>query len=99
MPNEFERHIAMEPDESGQASQMLSQAKDQFGEVAQGARDTMRDNPGLGAIDRGFWTIIVTDAIYNSADQTHDALMEIYRSRFSEQVEIAEMSEVLAGWR
>jgi nicotinamidase-related amidase len=53
----------------------------------------------LGAIDRGFRTIIVTDAICSSADQTHDALMELYHSRFSEQVEIAEMREVLDGWR
>jgi nicotinamidase-related amidase len=53
----------------------------------------------LGAIDRGFRTIIVTDAICSSADQTHDALMELYRSRFSEQVEVVEMAEVLDGWR
>ncbi|PDQ21727.1 cysteine hydrolase [Mesorhizobium sanjuanii] len=53
----------------------------------------------LGAIDRGFRTVIVTDAICSSADQTHDALMELYRSRYSEQVEIAEMGEVLDGWR
>jgi nicotinamidase-related amidase len=53
----------------------------------------------LGAIDRGFRTVIVTDAICSSADQTHDALMELYRSRYSEQVEIAEMNEVLDGWR
>jgi nicotinamidase-related amidase len=52
----------------------------------------------LGAIDRGFRTVIVTDAICSSADQTHDALMELYRSRFTEQVEIARMEEVLAGW-
>lgn len=53
----------------------------------------------LGAIDRGFRTIIVTDAICSSADRTHDALMELYRSRFSEQVELAETGEVLDGWR
>lgn len=53
----------------------------------------------LGAIDRGLRTIIVTDAICSSANQTHDALMELYRSRFSEQVELAEISEVLDGWR
>jgi nicotinamidase-related amidase len=53
----------------------------------------------LGAIDRGFRTIIVTDAICSSADQTHDALIELYRSRFSEQVEVVEMAEVLDGWR
>jgi nicotinamidase-related amidase len=53
----------------------------------------------LGAIDRGFRTVLVTDALCSSADQTHDALMELYRSRFSEQVEVVEMEEVLDGWR
>ena len=53
----------------------------------------------LGAIDRGFRVVLVTDAICSSADQTHDALMELYRSRFSEQVEAVTMQEVLDGWR
>lgn len=53
----------------------------------------------LGAIDRGFRVILVTDAICSSADQTHDALMELYRSRFSEQIEAVEVEEVLNGWR
>ena len=53
----------------------------------------------LGAIDRGFRVVLVTDAICSSADQTHDALMELYRSRFSEQVEVVTMEEVLDGWR
>jgi nicotinamidase-related amidase len=53
----------------------------------------------LGAIDRGFRVVLVTDAICSSADATHDALMELYRSRFSEQVEAVSMQEVLDGWR
>jgi len=53
----------------------------------------------LGAIDRGFRVVLVTNAICSSADQTHDALMQLYHSRFSEQVEVVEMSEVLDGWR
>ncbi|ESZ60890.1 cysteine hydrolase [Mesorhizobium sp. L103C131B0] len=52
----------------------------------------------LGAIDRGFRVILVTDAICSSADQTHDALMEVYHSRFSEQIEAASMAEVLECW-
>jgi nicotinamidase-related amidase len=52
----------------------------------------------LGAIDRGFRVVIVTDAVCSSADQTHDALMELYRSRFSEQVEAVSTVEVLDGW-
>lgn len=52
----------------------------------------------LGAIDRGFRVLLVTDAVCSSADQTHDALMEVYRSRFSEQVEAVSSAEVLASW-
>lgn len=53
----------------------------------------------LGAIDRGFRVVIVTDAVCSSADKTHDALMELYRSRFSEQVEAVSTAEVLDGWQ
>lgn len=53
----------------------------------------------LGAIDRGFRTLLVTDAICSSADAIHDALMELYRSRFSAQVEAVAMEMVLESWR
>jgi len=53
----------------------------------------------LGAIDRGFRVVVVTDAVCGSADQTHDALMALYHSRFSEQVEVAKMAEVLDAWQ
>ena len=53
----------------------------------------------LGAIDRGFRTVLVTDAICSSVDATHDALIELYRSRFSEQVEAVTMETVLETWR
>jgi nicotinamidase-related amidase len=52
----------------------------------------------LGAIDRGFRVVLVTDAICSSVDTTHDALMELYRSRFSEQVELVTTGEALANW-
>lgn len=53
----------------------------------------------LGAVDRGFRVVLVSDAICSSADETHDALMVLYRSRFSEQIEVASMNEVLEAWR
>ena len=31
----------------------------------------------LGAIDWGFRVILVTDALYSSADETHDATMDV----------------------
>lgn len=51
----------------------------------------------LGAVDRGFRVVLVTDAVYGSADETHDALMEVYHSRFSEQIEAVTMEETLAS--
>lgn len=53
----------------------------------------------LSAIDRGYRTVLVTDAVCSSADQTHHALMELYHARFSEQVEVVQMIDVLGGWR
>jgi nicotinamidase-related amidase len=53
----------------------------------------------LGAVDRGHRVVLVTDAVCSSADQTHDALMQLYRSRFSEQVEAVSVHEVLDSWR
>jgi nicotinamidase-related amidase len=52
----------------------------------------------LGAVDRGFRTIVVTDAICSSSDDGHDALMQIYHQRFTEQVETAEAETVLSQW-
>jgi nicotinamidase-related amidase len=53
----------------------------------------------LGAVDRGLRVVLVTDALCSSSDATHDALMELYLSRFSQQIEAAFTSEVLAQWR
>jgi len=49
----------------------------------------------LGAIDLGYRVVIATDAICSSADPTHDAMLEIYHSRFGMQVEAAETAEIL----
>ncbi|MGO4175883.1 cysteine hydrolase family protein [Bosea sp. TAF32] len=53
----------------------------------------------LGAVDRGLRVVLVTDALCSSADSTHDALMELYLNRFSEQIEASSAAEVLANWR
>lgn len=53
----------------------------------------------LGAIDRGLRVVIVGDALCSSSDDTHDALMELYLNRFSEQVEVSSTDEVLDQWR
>ena len=52
----------------------------------------------LGAVDRGYRVVVVDDALCSSSDETHDALMQLYGQRFSQQVETASTQEVLANW-
>jgi nicotinamidase-related amidase len=53
----------------------------------------------LGAVDHGFRVVLVTDAVCSSSDAGHDALMTLYRERFSEQIDVADTATVLAEWR
>lgn len=53
----------------------------------------------LDAVDRGYRTIIAQDAVCSSADTTHDALMQLYHRRFSQQIETVDTAEILANWR
>lgn len=53
----------------------------------------------LGAIDRGLRVVLAADALCSSSDETHDALMTLYRRRFSEQVEAATTGEIVEYWR
>jgi nicotinamidase-related amidase len=53
----------------------------------------------LDAIDLGYRIIVVTDAICSSSDEGHDALLTVYRTRFSEQVETADVETILSAWR
>ena len=52
----------------------------------------------LGAIDWGFRTIFVPDALCSSADETHDAMMNVYMNRFAQQVECVTTETILDSW-
>ena len=52
----------------------------------------------LGAIDRGLGVILVTDALSSSADETHDAMMNVCLNRFGEQVECVTTAVLLEAW-
>ncbi len=52
----------------------------------------------LGAIDFGYRVVLATDALCSSADETHDAMLEIYHNRFGMQVETAECAEIVEAW-
>lgn len=52
----------------------------------------------LGAVDRGYRVIVACDAVCSSADQTYDAMMFLYQSRFGSQIETASTEEILDAW-
>ena len=52
----------------------------------------------LDAVDLGFRVVLVEDALCSSSDAGHDALMTLYRTRFSEQIELIETAELPELW-
>ena len=51
----------------------------------------------LGAVDLGYRVILLKDAVCSSADETHDATLELLGGRFSVQVEITETDAFLSS--
>ncbi|PWL16236.1 cysteine hydrolase [Falsochrobactrum shanghaiense] len=52
----------------------------------------------LGAVDRGYRVIIVSDAVCSTSDQSHDAILSLCHKRFSEQLEVISTQELCAAW-
>jgi nicotinamidase-related amidase len=52
----------------------------------------------LGAVDLGYRVVLVRDAVCSSSDEGHDALMEIYHRRYTEQIEVADANTIMARW-
>ncbi|MFO1038167.1 MAG: isochorismatase family cysteine hydrolase [Geminicoccaceae bacterium] len=52
----------------------------------------------LAAVDHGFRVVVAVDALCSSADATHDALVQVYRDRFGQQIEPATVDTILAQW-
>ena len=52
----------------------------------------------MGAIDLGYRVVLPTDALCSSADETHDAMIGIYKSRYGMQVETVTTDVVLEAW-
>lgn len=53
----------------------------------------------IAAVDLGFRVVLPTDALCSGHDPTHDALVRLYRERFSQQIETCTTEHVLASWR
>jgi nicotinamidase-related amidase len=52
----------------------------------------------LGAVDRGFRVIVVSDGVCSVSDAGHDSLLDLYRKRFSQQIETADSQMILRNW-
>ncbi len=52
----------------------------------------------LDAVDLGYRVVLVEDALCSSSDAGHDALMTLYRSRYSEQIELVKTAELPELW-
>jgi nicotinamidase-related amidase len=52
----------------------------------------------LDAIDYGYCVIIGRDVVCSSSDERHDTLLKLYHQRYSEQVETADLDDVLSRW-
>ena len=52
----------------------------------------------LNGVDLGYRIIVVADAICSSVDETHDALMTLYRDRLGEQIELMDTDAILESW-
>lgn len=52
----------------------------------------------FNAIDLGFRVILVEDALCSSSDEGHDALMTMYRSRLTHQIELINSNDLSELW-
>jgi hypothetical protein len=43
--------------------------------------------------------VLAIDALCSSSDETHDALLTLYRNRFGQQIETATSEAILACWQ
>ncbi len=57
--------------------------------VSGGETDVCVSATVLGAVDLGYRVVLATDALCSSSDPAHDAAMQVYRTRFGQQVETA----------
>lgn len=52
----------------------------------------------MSALDLGYRIVLAADALCSVSERTHDALMTLYRDRFSQQLAIAMTAQILEAW-
>ena len=53
----------------------------------------------MDAVDAGYRVVLAADALCSVSDESHDAMLRHFRSRFSQQIEVASTEEILDGWQ
>jgi len=53
----------------------------------------------MSAVDLGYRVLLASDALCSVDDATHDALMLLYKRRYSQQVQTGTTAEILSAWR
>jgi nicotinamidase-related amidase len=48
----------------------------------------------MDAVDAGFRVVLAADALCSASDESHDAMLRHFGSRFSQQVEVASSDEI-----
>ena len=52
----------------------------------------------MSAVDLGYRIVLATDALCSASDRTHDALLLLYRERYSQQIATATTEQILQAW-
>ena len=66
--------------------------------VSGGETDVCVLSTVLAAIDLGYRIILVEGALCSSSDESHDAILNLYRRRFDIHVEVANVEQILGLW-
>ena len=53
----------------------------------------------MDAVEAGYLVTLAEDALCSVSDESHDAILRHFASRFSHQIEVASTEEILGGWR
>jgi nicotinamidase-related amidase len=52
----------------------------------------------MDAVDAGYRVVLAEDAMCSVSDESHDAMLRHFGTRFSQQIEVAGTEEILASW-
>ena len=67
--------------------------------VSGGETDVCVLSTVLSAVDLGYRIMLVEGALCSSSDESHDAIIGLYRQRFNIQIGVANLEQILELWQ